>query len=104
MTKKTIRSADRLLARVDRIEQEKIQAVKSNDGWPDEFSVRAFAVLARAIEEIHTATNTQATVNTAAKLSTLKDKLQELMAIKDRAEALRLAIKRGELARLEDGW
>lgn len=104
MTKKTIRSADRHLNRIDIVEAEKIRDLKSQGGHADEFSIRAFAVLARAVREIHEATNTEARPATDTRLDALIRQLNRLIAIKDRAEELREDVRHGRILRTEQGW
>lgn len=104
MTRKQVRSADRSLAKIDTIEAEKIRKLKAQDGHADEFSIRAFAVLARAVKELHIATDTQPQSNTRDKLETLIMQLNRLMAIKDRADELRAEIRAGKITHPEQGW
>jgi len=104
MTKKQIRSADRHFKRIDAVEAEKIRNLKSQDGHADEFSIRAFAVLARAIKEIYEATNIEPRPVTDQRLDTLIRQLNRLTAIKDRAEELREDVRHGRVLRTEQGW
>jgi hypothetical protein len=110
MTKKTIRTADKQKNKIKDKEKEKIEAIKAPvdsagvPSSPEEFSIRAFAVLARAVNEIHASTGVAASKNTAADMDKLIKALDRLTTIKKRSAELRFEVGRGKLVNVERGW
>jgi hypothetical protein len=110
MTKKTIRTADKQKKKIKDKETEKIAALKAPVGTdgvrssPEEFSIRAFAVLARAVNEIHASTGVAASKVSAAEMDKLLKVLDRLMAIKKRSAELEVEVRRGKFIDVDRGW